>query len=229
MATVIGTEKNRCFNMAIIISANERGKMATYEEIKKANDEARVTPIEKGGKINTYVEVNERIKAFRKVYPEGFILTDMVSNADGVCVFRTEVGFYLLGSTKVVLGTGTAYENEGSSFINKTSYIENCETSSVGRALGMAGFGIDDDIASAEEIKGTIAISEADKAKNQQKALNDLRAMYEKNGGKTWNKWLAEVAPDGMTNEIYGREMARLKKEITDKAETVKEIRNEPS
>ncbi len=29
------------------------------------------------------------------------------------------------------------------SFINKTSYIENCETSAVGRALGMAGFGLD--------------------------------------------------------------------------------------
>lgn len=201
--------------------------MATYEDIKKANDEARVTLIEKGGKVNVYVEVNERIKAFRKVFPEGFILTDMVSNMDGVCVFRTEVGYYVVDNTKVVLGTGTAYENEGSSFINKTSYIENCETSSVGRALGMAGFGIDDDIASAEEIKGTIAISEADKAKNQQKALNDLRAMYEKNGGKTWNKYLAEIAPEGMTNEIYGKEMARLKKEITDKAKTVKEIKNE--
>ena len=178
--------------------------MATYEDIKKANDEARVTLIEKGGKVNVYVEVNERIKAFRKVFPEGFILTDMVSNMDGVCVFRTEVGYYLVDNTKVVLGTGTAYENEGSSF---------------GRALGMAGFGIDDDIAPAEEIKGTIAISEADKAKNQQKALNDLRAMYEKNGGKTWNKYLAEIAPEGMTNEIYGKEMARIKKEITDKAE----------
>ena len=195
--------------------------MATYEDIKKANDEARVTLIEKGGKANVYVEVNERIKAFRKVFPEGFILTNMVSNENGICVFRTEVGYYI-ADIKIVLGTGTAYENEGSSFINKTSYIENCETSSVGRALGMAGFGIDDDIASAEEIKGTIAISEADKAKNQQKALNDLRAMYEKNGGKTWNKYLAEIAPEGMTNEIYGREMARLKKEITDKAEKEK-------
>lgn len=195
--------------------------MATYEDIRKANDEARVTPIEKGGKTNYYVEVNERIKAFRKVYPEGFILTDMVSNENGICVFRTEVGYYV-ADIKIVLGTGTAYENEGSSFINKTSYIENCETSSVGRALGMAGFGIDDDVASAEEINGTIAQSEADKAANKQKALNDLRAMYEKNGGKTWNKWLSEIAPDGMTNEIYGREMARLKKEITDKAEKEK-------
>ena len=194
----------------------------TYEDIRKANDEARVTPIEVKGKVSTYVEVNERIKAFRKVFPEGFILTDMVSNNDGLCVFRAEVGYYVGGELKVVLGTGTAYENEGSSFINKTSYIENCETSAVGRALGMAGFGIDDDVASAEEIKGTQAQSEADKAKNQQKALNDLRAMYEKNGGKTWNKYLAEIAPDGMTNDIYKVEMARLKKEITDKEEAKK-------
>lgn len=196
-------------------------QMATYEEIKKANDEARVTLIKVGNKTNGYVEVNERIKAFRKVYPEGFILTDMVKNEDGLCIFRTEVGYYV-GELKIVLGTGTAYEREDSTFINKTSFIENCETSSVGRALGMAGFGIDDDVASAEEINGTIAMSEADKAKNQQKALNDLRAMYEKNGGKTWNKYLAEIAPEGMTNEIYGREMARLKKELTDKAEKEK-------
>ncbi len=194
----------------------------TYEDIRKANDEARVTPIEVKGKVSTYVEVNERIKAFRKVFPEGFILTDMVSNNDGLCVFRAEVGYYVGGELKVVLGTGTAYENEGSSFINKTSYIENCETSAVGRALGMAGFGIDDDVASAEEIKGTQAQSEADKAANQQKALNDLRAMYEKNGGKTWNKYLAEIAPDGMTNDIYKVEMTRLKKEITDKEEAKK-------
>lgn len=195
--------------------------MATYEDIRKANDEARVTPIEVKGKVSTYVEVNERIKAFRKVYPEGFILTEMIKNENGLCIFRAEVG-QQIGELKMIIGTGTAYENEGSSFINKTSYIENCETSAVGRALGMAGFGIDDDVASADEIRGAQAQTEADKEKNKQKALNDLRAMYEKNGGKTWNKYLAEVAPDGMTNEIYGAEMARLKKEITDKAEKEK-------
>ncbi len=55
--------------------------------------------------------------------------------------------------TMRLLGTGTAYEKENSSFINKTSYIENCETSAVGRALGMAGFGIDTSIRSAEEMQ----------------------------------------------------------------------------
>ena len=97
----------------------------TYEDIRKANDEARVTPIEVKGKVSTYVEVNERIKAFRKVFPEGFIITEMISNESGLCVFRARVGYYLIGDQEIVLGTGTAYENEGSSFINKTSYIAN--------------------------------------------------------------------------------------------------------
>lgn len=196
--------------------------MATYEEIKKANDETIKTPIKAGNKIKNYVEVNERIKAFRKVYPEGFIHNTMVSNENGVCVFRSEVGFYSPAFEKVVLGTGTAYETEGASFINKTSYIENCETSACGRALGMAGFGIDEDVASADEVSEVMAISEKDQEKNRVKALNALRNLYEKNGGKEWDKWLSEVAPEGMNNEIYMKETARLKKEITDKAEAEK-------
>jgi uncharacterized lipoprotein NlpE involved in copper resistance len=58
--------------------------------------------------------------------------------------------------TNSLLGTGHAYEKESSSFINKTSYIENCETSAVGRALGMAGFGIDTSVCSAEELTNAI-------------------------------------------------------------------------
>ena len=61
------------------------------------------------------------------------------------------------------MGTGTAYEKENSSFINKTSYIENCETSAVGRALGMAGFGIDTSVASAEEVANAITQQDSEK------------------------------------------------------------------
>lgn len=121
--------------------------MATYEEIKKANDTIKTTPI----RDKNYAEVPQRIKAFRMVYPNGSIVTEMTSNDGGVCVFRAVVSD---GAT--ILGTGTAYEREDSSFINKTSYIENCETSAVGRALGMAGFGIDTSIASAEEVQNAM-------------------------------------------------------------------------
>jgi hypothetical protein len=122
--------------------------MATYEDIKKANDTIRTTEI----KGKDYAEVNQRIKAFRMVYPQGFIKTELVSLENGVCVIKATVG---VGET-MILGTGYAYEKEGSTFINKTSYIENCETSAVGRALGMAGFGIDVSVASAEEVQNAI-------------------------------------------------------------------------
>lgn len=51
---------------------------------------------------------------------------------------------------------GTALEKESSSFINKTSYAENCETSAFGRALGNLGIGIDTSVASYEEVANAI-------------------------------------------------------------------------
>lgn len=126
--------------------------MIKYEDIKKANESIQTTDI----KGKNYAEVNQRIKAFRMVYPDGFISTDMASNDNGVCIFRAEVGYFDPEYGRIVLATGTAYEKEGSTFINKTSYIENCETSAVGRALGMAGFGIDISVASAEEVQNAM-------------------------------------------------------------------------
>ena len=135
--------------------------MITYEDIKKANETIKTTDI----KGKNYAEVNQRIKAFRMVYPTGTIETKLISNENGVCIFKAVVGFIDENNNLVILGTGNAYEKEGSSFINKTSYIENCETSAVGRALGMAGFGIDVSIASAEEVQNAIQQQDDMKAK----------------------------------------------------------------
>ena len=133
--------------------------MYTWEQISKANSEMRLTDV----KGKNYAEVNQRIKAFRSLCPHGAIVTEMVSNIDGVCVFRATV----YDEDNNILGTGTAYEKETSSFINKTSYIENCETSAVGRALGMCGFGIDTSIASAEEVVNAINNQTEDKPKQK--------------------------------------------------------------
>ena len=123
--------------------------MITFDDIKKANSSIRTTGIQ--GK--EYAEVNQRIKAFRMVFPDGFISTEIRSLENGVCIFSANVGYYDDNNNAITLGTGTAYEKENSSFINKTSYIENCETSAVGRALGMCGFGIDASVASYEEVQ----------------------------------------------------------------------------
>lgn len=144
-----------------------------YEDIKKANDAIKTTDI----KGKEYAEVNQRIKAFRMVYPDGFIETEMLSNVDGVCVFMAKVGCIENGGGKL-LGMGHAYEKEGSTFINKTSYIENCETSAVGRALGMAGFGIDTSIASAEEVANAIANQTEDKQEKQERKATPNQISY---------------------------------------------------
>ena len=132
----------------------------TYEDIKRANGSIQTMAIErkdKDGKTvsKDYAEVNQRIKAFRMLYPQGFIHTELVSNTDGVCVMRALAG-YEDEYGKHVLGTGTAYEKESSSYINRTSYIENCETSAVGRALGMLALGIDTSVASYEEVQNAV-------------------------------------------------------------------------
>lgn len=126
-----------------------------YLDLAIANETIKTTDI----KGKDYAEVNQRIKAFRMVYPQGTIQTQMINNENGVCIFQARV----YDESNKLLGTGTAYEKEDSSFINKTSYIENCETSAVGRALGMCGFGIDVSVASAEEVQNAIQNQEPTK------------------------------------------------------------------
>lgn len=147
--------------------------MATFEELQKANESIITTPI----KGKEYAEVNQRIKAFRMVYPGGPIITKMLSNEGGVCVFQATC----YDEDGVPLATGHAYEKEGSSFINKTSYIENAETSSVGRCLGLAGFGIDTSVASADEVGNAIANQEGEKLITAAKAKR-LGKMIENYG-----------------------------------------------
>lgn len=151
----------------------------TFEDIQKANNTIQTMTItrrnKRTGEVTSkdYAEVNQRIKAFRMLYPEGFILTEMVSNEDKVCVMRARVGYYDDGG-HVILATGTAYEKETPGTINETSYIENCETSAVGRALGMLGLGIDTAVASAEEVQN--AINNQEQPKEEKKPLQPAKA-----------------------------------------------------
>ncbi|MBR4486598.1 hypothetical protein IKS57_04565 [bacterium] len=147
-----------------------------YLDLAIANEQIKTTDI----KGKDYAEVNQRIKAFRMVYPQGSIITDMISNIDGICVFKASV----ISEDGVVLATGTAYEKENSSFINKTSYIENCETSAIGRALGIAGFGIDVSVASAEEVQNAI---------NNQVVTKEDADAYKFTFGKYKDKTIKEV------------------------------------
>ena len=96
-----------------------------YSKIEEINGKLRKTDV----KGKDYIEVNERIKAFWKLCPEGKIETKILNLENGMCIMQA-----LIYENKTDLNaraTGTGYEKEGSTFINKTSYIENCETSAV--------------------------------------------------------------------------------------------------
>ena len=101
-----------------------------------------------------YVEVNERLKAFRSL-PEykGYSLeSDIIELANGVITIKATIR----DADGVIKATGLAQEKESASFINKISFVENCETSAWGRALGNLGIGIDTSVASAEEVQNAI-------------------------------------------------------------------------
>lgn len=75
------------------------------------------------------------------------------------CVIRNKDGN--------VVSSGYAQEEKATGFVNETSFVENCETSAVGRALGFLGIGIKDSIASADEL--VVAISKQKKSTTQSK------------------------------------------------------------
>lgn len=138
----------------------------TYADIAKVNSEIKTLPL----KGKDYAMVAERITAFRKLYPDGVITTDIISNEAGVVMMKATVGYYREDQSIAVLGTGYAREEQGKGMVNGTSHIENCETSAVGRALGFLGLGLNGGgICSAEELVNAITAQKQKEEENQAK------------------------------------------------------------
>ena len=95
-----------------------------------------------------YVEVNERLKYFRSNYPNHSLVSEITHIDSEMVVIKSDI----LDPEGNRLATGHAHEEKSASFINKTSYVENCETSSWGRCLANFGIGIDESVASANEV-----------------------------------------------------------------------------
>tara|TARA_Y100000004_G_C8879198_1_gene396832 strand:+ start:179 stop:685 length:507 start_codon:yes stop_codon:yes gene_type:complete len=125
-----------------------------------------------------YVEVNERIKFFRQEeeYKNWTISTEFTAMDSEMCVCKCIIA----DPNQRVIATGHAHEEKSSSHINKTSYVENCETSAVGRALAMMGIGIDTSIASANEVSDAIAKQEAPVENIMDKAVGYIKSSTDK-------------------------------------------------
>lgn len=137
--------------------------------------------------VKDYVDVAERIHAFYERYPEGSIQTEMVHLEGDMVVFKATV-YRDREDTKPT--TGWAYEREGVGYVNKTSFIENCETSAIGRALANLNFPT-----TRSELDRRAATEPATEAQ-----IEELRAL---------------AASDAVRDDIRERVEARLEQGMT--------------
>lgn len=100
-----------------------------------------------------YKTVAKRVDEFRKEHKTDMsIITSLISIDEKTVVMKAEI----LDKEGRAIATGFAEENRTASQINKTSALENCETSAIGRAL--ANFGLaGGEYASADEVAQAIA------------------------------------------------------------------------
>lgn len=134
----------------------------TADATQKANENLVCMNI----KGKDYAPVSERVRAFRCIYPNGGITTQIISQSETDVIVKATV----YDERGEVIATGHASENKNASNINRNgAMLENAETSAVGRALGFLGIGTKNGIATAEEI------DRADKIKDAQNKLQVCR------------------------------------------------------
>jgi hypothetical protein len=100
-----------------------------------------------------YVLVSDRILYFNETYPEGSIVTELISEPSDERVVVKALVYPVGGHEGARVYTAYSQAKWGDGPVNKTSAIENAETSAVGRALAMMGIGVIDSVASADEMK----------------------------------------------------------------------------
>ena len=136
------------------------------ELLQKAIAELKNSPtVDIKGK--SYTQVSTRINIFRKYFPTASIETLITYNDDVRVIIQTKISL-----NDKVIATGYAEEVRGDgNYINQTSAVENCETSSIGRALSNLGLG-GSEYASANELENALAQQEQIKQNNNQRTTN---------------------------------------------------------
>ena len=100
-----------------------------------------------------YVEVKDRIAEFNQSFPNGMIETEIVNQTESTITIRAKVTPDVEKPQRYFTGHAQEWKDDPKSPVNKTSYVENCETSAWGRALAAMGIGVVDSIASADEVE----------------------------------------------------------------------------
>lgn len=93
--------------------------------------------------LESYATVQERVAQFYQDFPDGSIRTFMVRSDGPEVIFEARVYRTQEEAAMGVYTSGWAREVEGKSPVNRTSHLENCESSAVGRALANLGYATD--------------------------------------------------------------------------------------
>lgn len=153
-----------------------------------------------------YVMVKDRITAFRDNYPDYRLVTEMVYRDDVEVIFKASV----IDPDGNVVSTGHAKEEANGSNILRTSHIEVCETSAIGRALGIYGLGIDDSLGSADEIANA-AMQGSTITEREFRNLTDLCKAHGKDMA-----WLLTTAEASSGRDITTAGYAKVVKALDD-------------
>lgn len=147
-----------------------------------------------------YKTVALRVNEFRSSFPDLSIQTDLISNNEYVVIKAI-----IIDENDRVRATGYAEEQRNSTQINKTSALENCETSAIGRALacfGLAG----EEYASANEVVNAIYQQENQQIKwyNDFDKQKDLMLKKIQSGEQTAQGIIAALEKTGLkvSNEV---------------------------
>lgn len=93
--------------------------------------------------LESYNTVQERVAQFYQDFPDGSIRTYLVVRDGPEVVFEARIYRNPEEAAMGVYTSGFAREIEGKSPVNKTSHLENCESSAIGRALANLGYATD--------------------------------------------------------------------------------------
>ena len=119
--------------------------------------------------LSKYATVAERLAQEHLDWPDMRIVTEIVDIAGDIGKTRWVVksSLYLTAgdqANNLPKATGYAFEVDGTGGANATSALENCESSSIGRCLMVAGYAMNKDsnsLASREEMEKVERVSQA--------------------------------------------------------------------
>jgi len=152
--------------------------------------------------LDDYEPVAVRHSRWLEQHPNGRTITHMVSQPGAdICVIRAE-----LWLEDVCIATGYAEEVRGAGNVNRTSHVENCETSAVGRALanaGMAGTDVNKRPSREEmmKVQNTAPKMRITQASSAMATANGISVR-----GTQWGdlpEWLLIAAVEAGVSEVY--------------------------